>query len=114
MNAHPAKNRRTQDGKSPVGPGTTQIRGFRGMPTPEEVPVKMTTSSVPQTAPEVQNPQVAQTSPAAKIDLGKVSPSSISEPQSSEVEPLVHEQGPVWGQAFTETNTSSGALYNER
>ncbi len=44
MNEHTPNNQRTQDGKSPVGPGKTQVRGFKGMPRPGEV--------TPQAAPE--------------------------------------------------------------
>ena len=50
---------RTQNGKGPIGPGTTQIRGFRGMPRPGDVqsvtqqPVVQQQVS-PQTQPEVK------------------------------------------------------------
>lgn len=53
MNLHPP-----QTGKSPIGPATTQIRGFRGMPKPEEVfPEKQKTPEEIKNSTLTKNPE---------------------------------------------------------
>lgn len=49
MNGYPANNQ--QNGKSPVGPAKKQVRGFRGMPKPDEV-IPMTQQAGKEASPQ--------------------------------------------------------------
>ena len=96
--------KRNQNGKSPIGPGETQIRGFRGMPTPEEVgdvaqapTVKKASRITPEQeiSPKTPTPTKAVSEPqTTKKPIPVVLPQSKPAPQVQKINPSTPQSQP--------------------